>query len=351
MSEELPSKPPRRPRYSGKNPRQFHERYKEHTPELYPEDVAKVVSSGKTPAGSHRPIMVDEILKVLQPQPGQTAIDCTLGYGGHTRSLLNAVAPGGKVISFDVDPIELPRTVERLRSEGFSEESFIAIRANFAGIAQQVPQHAPYGADMVLADLGISSMQLDNPERGFTYKEDGPLDMRMNPDKGQPAAELLNKVSQEELAELLTNYADEPNANWLAMVILSAHAQTPITTTQQLAGILRQALTARNVEPGDANTTIRRIFQAFRIAVNDELGVLDAFLNQLPWCMKPGGRVAILTFHSGEDRRVKAHFKQGLQAGWYSEIADTVTRASAKERNENPRSTSAKLRWAIRSEI
>jgi len=328
---DSPDKPKRRPRYPGKNPRHFTEKYKEHSPDRYPVDVAKVIDAGKTPAGTHRAIMVREILDVLAPKPGDIAVDCTLGYGGHAEALLAAIQPGGRLIGLDVDPIELPKTVRRLTALGFGSDILTAIQSNFAGLAKLLPEPV----DMLLADLGLSSMQIDNPERGFTWKYDGPLDLRMNPRKGLPASSLLASLDPTRLAELLADNSDEPDADRLARALLRA----PATTTMQLAAAVRKA--------GGDDDTIRRVFQALRIAVNDEFGTLEAFLRNIPFCLKPGGRVAILTFHSGEDRRVKKAFKAFEAAGVFSEIARDVTRASAEERRSNPRSSSAKLRWAV----
>jgi 16S rRNA (cytosine1402-N4)-methyltransferase len=328
---DSPDKPKRRPRYPGKSPRHFTEKYKEHSPDRYPVDVAKVIDAGKTPAGTHRAIMVREILDVLAPKPGDIAVDCTLGYGGHAEALLAAIQPGGRLIGLDVDPIELPKTVRRLTALGFGSDLFTAIQANFAGLAKLLSEPA----DMLLADLGLSSMQIDNPERGFTWKYDGPLDLRMNPRKGLPASSLLASLDPSRLAELLADNSDEPDADRLARALLHA----PATTTMQLAAAVRKA--------GGDDDTIRRVFQALRIAVNDEFGTLEAFLRNIPFCLKPGGRVAILTFHSGEDRRVKKSFKTFEAEGVFSEIARDVTRASAEERRSNPRSSSAKLRWAV----
>src|SRR2546426_5053550 len=204
----------RRPRYSGKYPRRFEEKYKERDPARYAETVAKVLASGKTPAGTHRPIMVAGILEVLNPQPGEVAVDCTLGYGGHAREILRRVLPGGRLIGLDVDPIELPKTEARLRTEGF-----VAHRSNFAGLPKVLATEQLTGADVVLADLGVSSMQLDDPSRGFSVKFDGPLDMRMNPQRGQPASALLEKIRPEVLAMLLDKNADEPNARTLATAL------------------------------------------------------------------------------------------------------------------------------------
>jgi 16S rRNA (cytosine1402-N4)-methyltransferase len=341
-------RPPRRPRYRGRNPRLFHEKYKEHDPERYADDVAKVLDSGKTPAGMHRPIMVREILEILAPQPGETAVDCTLGYGGHARELLAAVQPGGRLLGVDADPIELPKAEARLRCLGYPDESLIVRRMNYAGVAQFLATEAPDGADVLLADLGLSSMQLDDPARGFTYKADGPLDMRMNPGRGLSAADLLSRYDVGALAALLRENADEPLADELAAAIHAAHARSPLTTTRRLADVVRDA-TARLSPRTVPDDTVRRVFQALRIAVNDEFGALDTFLRQLPYCLKPGGRVAILTFHSSEDRRVKQAFKAGLHTGIYSRIAEDVVRPSPEEQRANPRSSSAKLRFAVRS--
>jgi 16S rRNA (cytosine1402-N4)-methyltransferase len=330
MSSE---KPKRRQRYSGKNPRHFSEKYKEHAPERYADDVARVIAKGQTPAGTHRPVMVREVLEVLAPRAGELAVDCTLGYGGHAIELLAALQPGGRLIGLDVDPIELPKTEARLRALGFGPDAFTALRTNYAGLARTLSEPV----DAIFADLGLSSMQLDNPARGFTYKYDGPLDLRMNPQRGQTASALLATLDEPALAALLLENADEPNAESMAQAIL----QAPVSTTTQLATAIRRA--------GGDDDSVRRVFQALRISVNDEFGALEAFLQSLPLCLKAGGRVAILTFHSGEDRRVKKAFQSGKRLGTYSQISDDVVRATSEELRANPRSRSAKLRWARRS--
>lgn len=342
MSEPTPERPKRRVRYSGKNPRGFAEKYKEHDPARYGDDVAKVLASGKTPAGMHVPIMVAEILEVLQITPGAVVVDCTLGYGGHARELLAATQPGGRLIGVDQDPIELPKTEARLRALGFPEDALTVARMNFAGIARLVGD----GADALLADLGVSSMQIDDPARGFTFKTPGPLDLRMNPARGMSAAALLGKLTAAELVEILATNSDEPQAAALTAAIL----RQPLATTTALADVVRRtyALLPHRVA-AQAEDAVRRVFQALRIEVNDEFGALDTLLRNLPACLKPGGRVAILTFHSGEDRRVKQAFKAGLQSGIYSAIADEVRRAAPAELRANPRASSAKLRWAVRS--
>ncbi len=347
MTDSSAGKPPRRERYIGKNPRRFDQKYKEHQAERYTADVEKILACGKTPAGSHRPIMVDEILAILKPVPGEIAVDCTLGHGGHASRLLQAIQPGGKLIALDADPLELPKTEARLRATGCEPESLIVVRSNFVGLAHSLAIHAAGGVDLLLADLGLSSMQIDDPKRGFSYKHDGPLDMRMNPLKGLAASEWLAKISVTELAQVLTENADEPQAEPLARAILQAQSRSPLTTTQSLVAIVRRVLS--NNSETTANSTVQRVFQAIRIAVNDEFGALDALLRQLSTCMKPGGRIAILSFHSGEDRRVKRAFKSSLASGAFAQISEDVTRTSYSEQHANPRSAAAKLRWAVRA--
>ena len=343
--EETPPGPPhkRRKRYAGKNPRRFEEKYKEHDPRRYAETVAKVIASGKTPAGTHRPILVGEILGALVPKPGDIAVDCTLGYGGHAQEILARIQPRGMLLGLDADPVELPKTEARLRALGFGTETFLTKRSNFAGIAQALAAHGLAGADIVLADLGVSSMQLDDPLRGFSVKLDGPLDMRMNPQRGQSAALLLEKIRPDTLAALLDENADEPHAAALA----SALAGKKIASTAGLANAIRAALPG--IQTDESALSIRRVFQALRIAVNDEFSALDTLLRQLPGCLKPGGRAAILTFHSGEDRRVKKSFDAGLREGTYAAVSDGVIRPTPAEQHSNPRSAPAKLRWARRA--
>jgi 16S rRNA (cytosine1402-N4)-methyltransferase len=340
----IPAPHQRRPRYSGKHPRRFEEKYKERDPQRYGETVAKVMASGKTPAGTHRPIMVAEVLEILAPKPGEVAVDCTLGYGGHAQELLPRLQPGGKLIGLDADPIELLKTGSRLRALGFGPEILTACRSNFAGLPQVLASVAATGADLILADLGVSSMQIDDPARGFSVKHEGPLDMRMNPQRGQPASVFLQKIRVDALASFFAENADEPHATVLA----TALAGKTFATTTSLAAAIRAALPRSKKD--DADLSIRRAFQALRIAVNDEFSALETFLRNLPACLNPGGRVAILTFHSGEDRRVKKSFEAGLRDGSYSEIASEVIRPTAEEQNSNPRSASAKLRWARKTE-
>jgi 16S rRNA (cytosine1402-N4)-methyltransferase len=341
----------RRVRYSGTHPRQFEEKYKELDPARHADEVDKVMQRGQTPAGMHRSICVDEILAILNPQPGETGLDCTLGFGGHTQALIPHVLPGGRMFGIDVDPIELPRTTVRLRALGFDDSVLILHRSNFSALSALLPE-AGGGFDFVLADLGVSSMQIDNPSRGFSFRADGPLDLRLDPSSGVSACELLQSVTRARLRDLLTDNSDEPFAIPLAAALQGQYLET----TVQLADLVRAtvALALKRNMPEEERLVeikkaLQRTFQALRIEVNDEFGVLDQLMDQLPQCLNPGGRVAILSFHSGEDRRVKKSFQTGERNGTYSSVAPDPIRASFDERRANPRSTSAKLRWAVRS--
>ena len=337
----------RRRRYSGRNPRAFHDKYKELNPGHYAADVQKVLASGRTPAGMHVPIMEREVLDCLRPRPGEVAVDCTLGWGGHARAILQALRPGGRVIGIDVDAVELQRTRERMRAAGFGSDEFVARQTTFAALPKALADECVARADIVLADLGVSSMQFDNPDRGFSYKGAGPLDMRMNPQKGQTAAQLIERSSQEDLARMLEENADEPHARLIAGLL----KQQPVDTTHGADRLLRSGLNAAlpGLTRAEMKMSIRRTFQALRIAVNDEFAALDALLRSLPACLAPGGRVAMLSFHSGEDRRVKKAFQAGYRNGIYSEIAGEVTRSGKAETFANRRASAAKLRWAVRA--
>jgi len=350
MSDEAASHK-RRARYAGTHPRRFEDKYKELNPSLHAEELRKVLARGQTPAGMHRPICVREILDLLGPRPGEVGLDATLGFGGHAQEILPRLVPGGRLFGIDVDPVELPRTQARLRSLGFDESVLAIRRMNFATLRALLPETAG-GFDFVLADLGVSSMQIDNPVRGFSFKVDGPLDLRLDPTTGQPASALLQSVTRQRLRELLLENADEPYAAPLAAALQGQYLET----TAELANLVRQTLRAalkRGVpqaeRQAETKKVLQRTFQALRIAVNDELGVLELFLSQLPDCLKPGGRVAILSFHSGEDRRVKKAFQSGERAGIYARVAPELLRPSAEEQRANPRSSSAKLRWAVKA--
>ncbi len=347
MSDETAASQPfkRRARYAGKNPRKFEEKYKELDPERYAETVEKVLESGKTPAGQHRPIMVNEILELLDVRPGQRCVDCTLGYGGHSQRLLEAVQPGGVLLAMDQDPLEIVKTEARLRKLGFEAASLIVKRSNFAGLSASMAELGwVEGADAILADLGLSSMQIDNPDRGFTYKHNGPLDMRMNPQRGLTAKELIARTKAHKLQEWLREYSDEPHAERIANGIAGGGFRDTKTLQQTILNCLPTTL-----DEEEREKSVRRVFQAIRIQVNEEFTALDAWLRQLPDCLKSGGRVAVLTFHSGEDRRVKKAFQALFRNGTFSAINREVVRAGTEERRDNPRASSAKLRWAIRT--
>lgn len=348
MQNEEPKKI-RRERYKGTHPRQYKEKYKELQPEEYADDVEKVLQQGRTPAGMHRSICVQEILDVLQLQPGQVGLDATLGYGGHSIAILKNIAPNGFLYATDVDAIELPKTKLRLENLGYGPDKIEIRKMNFSNILQIVAEAGPL--HFVMADLGISSMQIDNPERGFSFKTNGPLDLRLNQNTGVTAALLLQKVSVEELENILVTNADEPYAVQIATaIILHLKNKGTVATTTDLKKIIENALhfLPQHSAEVDIKKSCQRCFQALRIAVNDEFGVLDKFLERLPQVLQSGGKVAILSFHSGEDRRVKKSFQKFFNEGIYQSIAPEFVKASAQECHDNPRAKSAKLRWAIK---
>jgi 16S rRNA (cytosine1402-N4)-methyltransferase len=355
VTDEPPGaeKPGRRPRYRGTHPRAFSEKYKELDPAHFPKEREKVLASGKTPAGSHVPVLVAEVLEALAPAPGDFAVDATLGYGGHASELLKRILPGGRVLGLDVDPIELPRAEARLKAlatERGEPDAVRCVRRNYAGLRRLLADDArgAAGANVILADLGVSSMQLDDPSRGFSWKRDAPLDLRMNPERGQPAGVLLLRMKKKEIEDLLRRSGDEPHAPEIAAALRETIEARFRSADDHLPGnlsLLRTSDVAAAVELAYKGRT----FQAIRILVNDELTALEAFLRDLPFCLAPGGRVAILTFHSGEDRLVKKAFAAEHASGAYSEISSAVVRASPEERRSNPRSQPAKLRRAVRA--
>lgn len=349
QKDEKPHK--RRVRYSGTHPRKFSEKYKELNPEKYQDTIEKVIRKGSTPAGMHISICVQEILTFLQIKPGMKGLDATLGYGGHSRKMLEALQGRGHLYALDVDPIEIVKTTKRLREAGFSEEIFTPISENFANVDRVAEQYGSF--DFLLADLGVSSMQIDNPERGFSYKQEGPLDLRLNPQNGEPASERLRKMNREEIEGMLIDNSDEPYAAEIARAIAGRNRKgQKIDTTTKLAELIGETLAflPEKERKEAVKKSCARVFQALRIDVNSEFEVLEAFLTKLPSCMAPGGRIAILTFHSGEDRLVKRAFKEGKKAGIYSEVAEDVIRPSSEECVKNPRAKSTKMRWAVRAE-
>lgn len=347
--QEEPHK--RRVRYKGKYPRNYKEKYKELNPEKYQDTIEKVIRKGSTPAGMHISIMVREIIDFLQIKPEQTGFDATLGYGGHTKAMLECLKGQGHMYATDVYPIESAKTKKRLADAGFGEDILTIRLQNFCTI-DEIAKEAG-GFDFVLADLGVSSMQIDNPDRGFSFKVDGPLDLRLNPEKGISAAERLAQIDEGELAGMLWENSDEPYAEELAHAIVTERKHgKPIDTTTRLREVIEETLSflPEKEKKDTVKKTCQRTFQALRIDVNNEFEVLYEFMEKLPGALKPGGRAAILTFHSGEDKLVKKALKQGYKEGVYSEIANDVVRPSAEECAQNGRARSTKMRWAVRAE-
>jgi 16S rRNA (cytosine1402-N4)-methyltransferase len=309
-----------------------------------------------TPPGGHRPVMLDDVLAVLDPSPGNVAVDCTLGFSGHALELLHRVGPTGRLIGIDQDAANLTAARDRLTPLGLPFELH---HGNFAGLPAVLASEGLDGCDCVLADLGMSSMQVDDPERGFSFVRDGPLDMRMDRTRGRTAAELLYTLPASGLATAFRELGDEPEADRIAAAIVQRRLSNPLERTSELADLILEAAPVsinphpRKGEPTPRQQRIRkvaRVFQALRILVNRELANLQELLRVLPWCLRPGGRVAIISFHSGEDRLVKAALKNGLRTGLYAQISEEPVRPSFGERTENPRARSAKLRWAIKSD-
>ena len=343
MEQEQQTPHKRRVRYKGKYPKKFEEKYKELQPEKYQDTIEHVIKKGNTPAGMHISIMVQEILDTLKIQPGETGFDATLGYGGHTKAMLACLNGQGHIYATDVDPEESAKTKKRLEELGYGED-ILTIRLE---IAKEVG-----GFDFILADLGVSSMQIDNPKRGFSFKVDGPLDLRLNQEAGISAAERLDTITREELAGMLYENSDEPYCEELAKAITDEIRKgSRIDTTTKLREVIEKTLDflPEKEKKDTIKKTCQRTFQALRIDVNREFEVLYEFMEKLPDALKPGGRVAILTFHSGEDKLVKKALKEGYRAGIYADYSKDVVRPSAQECAQNGRARSTKMRWAVRA--
>jgi 16S rRNA (cytosine1402-N4)-methyltransferase len=348
--DDQDQKPKRRVRYSGTHPKTYEEKYKELQPEKYADTIAKVIKKGNTPAGQHRPIMVDEILHVLNIHTGETGLDATLGYGGHAEAMLKSLNHTGHLYGIDQDPIELEKTTKRLSDLGYDTNDFSVRNINFGDLDESALDGRKL--DFILADLGVSSMQIDNPSRGFTFKFDGPLDLRMNPHQGVPAMYRLHAMSEEEIVLMLRENADEPYAERIAKAIVEERQKgIKIQSTFQLKAIVTRAMPKLPPSEKEEETkkTLQRVFQALRIEVNHEFDVLDRFLNRIPELLESNGRVAILSFHSGEDRLVKKAFLFYHRQGVFKEISPEFERPSMSEQSSNPRARSAKLRWAIKA--
>ena len=344
----------RRQRYSGTHPRKFQEKYKELNIDEHPQLKEHLLAKGKTPAGTHIPIMVNEVMELLQPAPGDIVADCTLGYGGHAGEFMKRIGSTGKLIGFDVDASELAKTAQRLQHLNVPMSTH---RSNFAGIAGVMAKEKIAGYNIIFADIGVSSMQIDNPDRGMSYKHNGPIDMRMDDRIKITGADLLNTLSVEDLSTAFDELADEEDHLAVAEMIASRRTRSPIINTSQLVelvfkakGINQQQWNKEHKNAGSRSVNpAARVFQALRMLVNDELGALKGLLRVAPYCLAAGGRIGIISFHSGEDRLVKKAFSQGLEDGIFQAISENVIMASCEERQRNPRSSSAKFRWAIKA--
>ena len=347
-----PLKRPRRRRYSGTHPKSYLQKYKEHNIAAYPQIKAHLRAKGKTPAGTHVPVLTEEVIACLRPKSGETIVDCTVGYGGHASEFIKHLGPGGKLIALDVDSAELERTRYRLSKENVPVSFH---RSNFAGIAGVLKEENLNGCDIIFADLGVSSMQIDHPDRGMSYKHEGPLDMRMDERLKQTGADLLNRLGEEELDQAFWELADEPDHQKIAHWIVTQRAVQAITQTSQLVRIIFhvKGLTAKTWQQQNRASKFgslhpaARTFQALRILVNDELGSLRELLRIAPSCLRPGGRIGIISFHSGEDRLVKQSFRNNVRGGIYHSAAKNPIVPRIKEIISNPRSASAKFRWAV----
>jgi len=364
--DDRPAQPRRRPRYAGTHPRRFDQRYKELNPDSYPEIQEHVRAQGRTPAGTHVPVLVEKILAVLRPGAGDIVVDCTIGYGGHAAELLKRIGPTGRLIGLDVDALQLQRTAQRLGGAIHNQASRIGMpnpprislhRSHFGGIWKVLAREQLEGCDIILADLGPSSMQLDDPTRGFSYKYDGPLDMRMDDRLLSTAADLLATLSKDELSAKLRELADEPDHERIAQTIVQRRTIQPITRTRQLVRLVLAAqCSSQRAARGDALASVSelhpaaRTFQALRMMVNDEVGGLQQLLRVAPYCLRAGGRIGIVSFHSGEHRRVQQAFREGLHAGVYAVTSEEPIRPTPQEITANPRSRAARLRWTQRSE-
>lgn len=343
----------RRPRYRGTHPRTYDEKYKEHDIAAHPDLKARLQAKGQTPVSTHIPVLAAEVMQALSPCPGEVVADCTVGYGGHALEFMKRIGPTGRLIGFDVDQDELERARQRLNQESTPTSLY---RSNFAGLAKVLGPEQLQGYDIIFADLGVSSMQIDNPARGISYRREGPLDMRMDTRLQQTAADLLATLSGEELASAFRELADEPDCEEIAARIVDRRAVEAIGMTSQLVELVMEVKGTtpsrwRQQRRQSAHTLhpAARTFQALRMLINGELDALRELLRLAPYCLRPGGRMGIISFHSGEDRLVKHAFRNGVRDGTYQRASTEVIVPQAKERSYNPRSTSAKLRWAARA--
>lgn len=304
-------------------------------------------------AFQHIPVLLPAVLAALQPRPGARFIDATVGGAGHALAVLQAAQPGGRLLGIDADPAALAAAAARLGAAGLPAASFTLVHGHFAELAALARQHGFSAVDGILLDLGVSSYQLETAARGFSFAADGPLDMRLDPGSGPTAADLVNQLDEQELADVIYRYGEERGSRRIARLIVERRRQAPITTTGELAALVQRAIGRGGRERIHPAT---RTFQALRIAVNQELAQLEAALPQAVALLRPGGRLAVISFHSLEDRIVKQFFRaeSGYGAGelQHPPRLTVLTRkpivADAAECAANPRARSAKLRVAER---
>lgn len=292
----------------------------------------------------HIPVLLDPVLEIIDPSPGNVIVDCTLGLGGHSAAILERIKPTGRLIGIDFDPANIAMAREKLAAIG---GDFELHHGNFAALPTILAGAGVERVDALLADLGVASPQIDDPARGFSYRQPGPLDMRMDPTRGRDAAAIINQISRRELQSALLELGDETDAPKIAELIVERRKIRPITTTQDLMAIVCKARDFTLQRAAGAKLhPAARTFQALRILVNRELANLDRLLAVIPNHLQPGGVAAIISFHSGEDRRVKTAFRDGLRSSIYNRISSDPVLADDTEKKLNPRSRSAKLRWA-----
>lgn len=308
----------------------------------------------RTSDALHLPVLLDHVLEMIDPRPGQVIVDCTLGLGGHSSAIVERLKPDGHLIAMDLDPANLrlgKALLEKVR--GRSKVRLDLIHTNFAAIASVIAGANVEGGkvDAVLADIGVASTQIDDPERGFSYRRPGPLDMRMDPTRGEPAASLLARLTARQIEEALVEYGDEEDARAIARLVVQRRRMAPIQTTQDLMAIVCEARDFTIQRACGAKLhPAARTFQALRIMVNREIENLDRLLLDLPGVLRPGGVGAIISFHSGEDRRVKHAFMKGFRAGVYARETRDPLIAAESEVRFNPRARSAKLRCVMRAD-
>lgn len=293
----------------------------------------------------HLPVMLEETLRCLAPRPGETMLDGTLGLGGHAAEILIRLSPGGELIGLDRDPEALTLAAKRLDGVGGNYRLLHGTFDRVGELLKELELSSDGAFDGLLLDLGVSSMQLDRAERGFSFRNDGPLDMRMDPGEEESAASWLAQAPVEELARVIRRYGEEPQAGKIARAIDRARRERPITTTAELSSLIEEVVPRRGKKIHPATKT----FQAIRIVVNRELDCLRDALEKLDRYMKPGGRVVVLSYHSLEDRLVKTVFRDRVREGFFISHPDGLQRPTQTEVQSNPRSRSARLRAVVRA--